>query len=384
MPKILVVNAGSSSIKFSVFDGSLTELFSGQIDIVTEGSARTEGQEAKRPPRHAESVPPTRRGGSGAARLNRRALDHAAGLFLAIDILNQNGFPLSSLSAAAHRVVHGGTDLSIPVRITPETLTKIQTCTPLAPLHNPHNIRAIKAIANLAPDLTQYASFDTGFHATNPAVATRYAVPKDWDKSNIRRFGFHGISYQALTAAYPVISGTPLPEKLLAFHLGNGASICAIHNGRSVATTMGYSPLEGLTMGTRAGSIDAGAVLNMARASSLDQVLETLNQRSGLYALSGGISDMETLLKTDTPKARFAVEHFCYWSARHAGSMIAAMGGVDTIAFTGGIGENAASIRDRILTLLNWTNVPASSVWVIPAQEERQIAQNALTLMATS
>ena len=345
---VLVINAGSSSIKFAVFDQSLDEMARGLVEIETEGSAR-----------------------------QGRAGDHHEALALILKGLEQLGLHLWSLGAIAHRVVHGGAQLTVPTRITPRTLAEIRACIPLAPLHNPHNLAAIEALAAQAPDLPQFASFDTGFHATNPRVATTYAVPDDWQKSNIRRFGFHGISYEALVANHPA----PLPDRLLAFHLGNGASICAIVNGQSVATTMGYSPLEGLTMGTRSGTIDAGAVLKMAAETSPQEVLDTLNNASGLLALSGISSDMRTLLESQDERAAFAVEHFCYWAARHAGSMIAAMGGVDAIAFTGGIGENAATVRDRITALLGWTGVAPADIRVIPAREERQIAAAARTLM---
>ncbi len=342
---ILVINAGSSSIKYALFDDALEVLFSSQINVGTEG-----------------------------------VNDHQDALAQILKILTKNGTPISSLSAAAHRVVHGGATLTSPTRISPGVLAQIHACTPLAPLHNPHNIQAIEKIAEIAPDLPQYASFDTAFHSTNPNVATRYAVSNDWHKANIRRFGFHGISYQAMVANF---SGK-IPTRLLAFHLGNGASICAIQNGKSVATTMGYSPLEGLTMGTRSGSIDAAAVLRMAQQTSPEATLQTLNKKSGLYALSGGISDMQELAEINTPAAKFAIQHFCYWAARHAGSMIAAMQGIDAIAFTGGIGENATKITDSITDLLGWTGVKPSNIHIIPAKEERQIAQNALNNMRDS
>ncbi len=356
---ILVINAGSSSIKFALFDDDLTQLLSGQAtEIGGDARLSIEGDET-------------------ALDLT----DHRAALAAILAQFQARGYGLERLGAAAHRVVHGGADLTRPQRVTPAVFAQIQACADLAPLHNPHNIAGISALMKLAPKLPQFASFDTAFHATNPPVATTYAVPDDWHKSHIRRFGFHGISYQALTANFAQQTGTELPQKLLAMHLGNGASLCAIRNGESVATTMGYSPLEGLTMGTRSGSIDAGAALEMATRTSPGQVLDTLNNASGLLALSGGTSDMRALLASDNPRAKFAVEHFCYWAARHAGSMIAAMGGVDAIAFTGGIGENAPPVRERIQDLLAWTNVAATAIHVIPAREERQIAENALREM---
>jgi acetate kinase len=356
---ILVINAGSSSIKFALFDDDLQEHLSGQATEIG-GDARliVDGRES-------------------AANL----ADHRAALAAILAQLQARGYGLDRLAAAAHRVVHGGAYLTRPQRITAAVFDEIQACSDLAPLHNPHNLSGIAALGDLAPSLPQYASFDTAFHATNPKVATTYAVPEDWHKSNIRRFGFHGISYQALTANYARQTGSELPQKLLAMHLGNGASLCAIRDGVSVATTMGYSPLEGLTMGTRSGSIDAGAALEMAARTSPAQVLATLNNASGLLALSGGTSDMRALLASDDPRAKFAVQHFCYWAARHAGSMIAAMGGVDAIAFTGGIGENAPQVRHRIQDLLAWANVPTRAIHVIAAREERQIAENALREM---
>ncbi|MGB0440766.1 MAG: acetate/propionate family kinase, partial [Paracoccaceae bacterium] len=277
--------------------------------------------------------------------------------------------------------------------------TCIETCTPLAPLHNPHNLAAIRELQQLAPDLPQFASFDTAFHASNPKVATRYAIPRVEETKGIRRYGFHGLSYDSLVQALPVVSDAPLPSRLLAFHLGNGASLCAIRNGESVATTMGYSPLDGLTMGTRSGGIDANAVLRLVEDNGLERTKAILNHESGLLGLSGGKSDMRRLMVDHSADSAFAVEHFCYWSLRHAGSLIAAMEGVDAIAFTGGIGENAVAVRAGILRGLEWVgarmNIDANhrgstrlhavtskvDIWIVPAQEERVIAQGALRLM---
>ena len=221
------------------------------------------------------------------------------------------------------------------------------------------------------------------------------------ETKGIRRYGFHGLSYASLVHHLPLISGAPLPRRLLAFHLGNGASLCAIEAGKSIATTMGYSPIDGLTMGTRSGGIDANAVLRLVEDHGLEETRAILNFDSGLRGL-GGKSDMRRLMLDHTAESDFAIDHFCYWSLRHAGSLIAALEGVDAIAFTGGIGENAAGIRARILRGLEWLGVrldtgandrnatrlhaPAStvSVWIVPAREEEKIARDALTLMATA
>jgi acetate kinase len=243
----------------------------------------------------------------------------------------------------------------------------------------------------LCPDLAQFVAFDTAFHASNPAVAVTYALPGEERARGLRRYGFHGLSYAAIVRKVQESGPNALPERLLSFHLGNGCSLCAIHQGRSVATTMGYSPLEGLTMGTRAGGIDGNAVLEMVAHHGVDAAAHILNRQSGLLAL-GGHSDMRALHSAGTPDAAFAIDHFAYWATRHAGSLIAAMGGVDAISFTGGIGENDHIIRSKILNGLAFLRVvvdaeanlrhapvvqaPSSrvAIWIIPAEEERQIA----------
>jgi acetate kinase len=282
------------------------------------------------------------------------------------------------LTAAAHRVVHGGAELTATCRIDAGVLALIEACVPLAPLHNPANLAAIRALAALAPDLPQFASFDTAFHATNPEVARRYALPAQVEAAGIRRYGFHGLSYAAIVRKVQQISDIGLPNRLLALHLGNGASICAIRGGRSVATTMGYSPLDGLTMGTRSGGIDGNAVLRLAELHGIAGAARILNRESGLLGL-GGASDMRALHGAGTAAARFAVAHFCYWAVRHAGSMIAAMGGLDAVAFTGGIGENDAFVRGEILRGLAFV-AAGKPVFVIAAEEERQIAMEVLAL----
>lgn len=377
---ILVLNAGSSSIKFAVFDSDLTEKVSGLAAEIGGASFLRISDEADQP---------------------SPFVDHRAALAAILSALEARSIPLTGLGAAAHRVVHGGAKLAQPVRITPDILREINSCTPLAPLHNPHNLSAIEALAAAAPDLPQFASFDTAFHATNPEVATRYAIPKMHETRGIRRYGFHGLSYASLVEELPRISGEKLPSRLLAFHLGNGASLCAILNGKSIATTMGYSPLDGLTMGTRSGGIDANAVLKLVEDNGLERTKSILNHESGLLGLSGGKSDMRNLVLDHSADASFAVDHFCYWTVRHAGSLIAALGGVDAIAFTGGIGENAVAVRAGILRGLEWTGARMDpdanhrsatrlhsktskvAVWVIPAHEERMIASDALRLMET-
>ncbi len=352
---ILVVNAGSSSIKVAVFRPDLSEVIAGQVSGIGGALAHIR---------------------LGTDDKNIAAPDHDAALTAILQSLAARGIAPDNLTAAAHRVVHGGTTLVAPCRITDEVIEGIEAATPLAPLHNPNNLAGIRALQALAPDLRQFASFGTAFHATNPEVATTYAIPKDDRAMGIRRYGFHGLSYAWIVTQF----GADLPDRLLAFHLGSGASLCAIKNGKSVATSMGYSPLDGLTMGTRSGAIDGIAVLRMADHHGPQAAAHRLNHDSGLKGL-GGSNDMRLLLAADTDEAKFAVEHFCYWAARHAGSAVVAMGGVDAVAFTGGIGQNSAPIRDRIMAHLSFLgDLP---VHVIETQEERQIALDAQALGAT-
>lgn len=351
------MNAGSSSIKTALFDRALSETLRVEATGIGGVSGQLEVDGAKQPIALA---------------------DHSSALAAIVDTIAQRGIALHGLDAVAHRVVHGGTDLTRAERITPQVYAAISACVPLAPLHNPHHLAAIDAVSDVAPDLLQCASFDTAFHATIPALAHRYALPNHPKIEGLRRYGFHGTSYAALVQSLPQQS-TRLPPRLLALHLGNGASLCAIKDGKSIATTMGYSPLGGLTMGTRAGVIDAGAVLRLVREIGVDETDHLLHNQSGLLGLSGLSADMRTLEQSSSVDAQFAIDHFCYWVTRQAGSLVAAMGGVDAIAFTGGIGENAKSIRDQITTNLDWLgDVPS---YVVAAQEERFIAQEALNLI---
>jgi acetate kinase len=366
---ILVVNAGSSSLKLALFDTGLKQVFSSNVSEIGGASHLSVAGQTRALP----------------------VADHHAALAELLTATEAAGHPFGAISLAAHRVVHGGANLTATCRIAPTVRQAIEAAVPLAPLHNPANLSAIDALANRAPDLPQYAAFDTAFHASNPEVALRYALPDAEDRKGIRRYGFHGISYESLVERLPRLSGTPLPRRLLALHLGNGASLCAIRDGRSVATTMGYSPLDGLTMGTRTGGIDGNAVLRLAEEYGIDGAARLLNRQSGLLGL-GGASDMRTLSQAGNAEARFAVAHFCYWAVRHAGSMIAAMGGIDGVAFTGGIGENDANVRGEIMRGLDWTGLimdeeangtgalqlhAAGSrvcAHIVPADEESQIA----------
>jgi len=351
---LLVLNTGSSSIKLAVFDPDLREVISGSLS----GLGRPDGGTLT----------------LGDTRTATRALDHADGLDALLAALAKAGFAPDTITAVAHRVVHGGTALTAPVRLTPDSIATIEAMVPLAPLHNPPALAAIRAMQAARPDLPQYASFDTAFHAGQPPVATAYALPKAERLRGIRRYGFHGLSYAGLVAQF----GTGLPDRLLALHLGAGVSLCAIVAGQSRATSMGYSPLSGPTMATRTGDIDGMAVLRLAEEHGIDGAARLLNQQSGLLGL-GGSGDMRTLLASDSADARFAVDHFVWSVVRQAGGLIAVMEGVDAIAFTGGIGENSDDIRTRILDRLSWLG--RLPVHVVKAEEEKQIARDAYGLL---
>ncbi|CTQ65725.1 acetate/propionate family kinase [Roseibium alexandrii] len=382
MGGILVLNSGSSSIKFALFDESLDETLSGSATEIGGASDLKISSKDLVTKEASADLP-----------------DHAAALRAILNTVQTEGVDIANLAGAGHRVVHGGSVLQAAIRVDGQVIAEIERCSDLAPLHNPHNLAAIMALRDLAPDLVQVACFDTAFHASNPEVARRYALPDRPEMETLRRYGFHGISYQGLIKKLADVSESGVPNRLLAFHLGNGASLCAIKSGQSVATTMGYSPLEGLTMGTRTGNIDGNLVLRLAEENGIEDTKELLNKKSGLLGL-GGLSDMRALHAAETDASRFAVEHFCYWAVRHAGSMIAAMGGLDGIAFTGGIGENDAVVRQKIISGLRFLGAtcdPQSNdsnrsridvsgstvpIWIAKAEEEKTIAAETQKLIA--
>ena len=262
---VLVVNAGSSSLKVAVFDAGLREVLAGRVTEIG-GAARVEVG----PLVGARSVP-----------------DHAAAMALVFEAMEEAGISVGLLKAAAHRVVHGGASLVAPCRVTERVMAEVEACVPLAPLHNPANLTGMRAVRALVPDLPQFVSFDTAFHATVPEVAARYALPAEAEALGLRRYGFHGISYASLVRKVQEMGSRRVPDRVLAFHLGNGASACGIVGGRSVATTMGYSPLDGLTMGTRAGAMDGNAVLRLAEVYGVAGAGRLLNRESGLLGLGG-------------------------------------------------------------------------------------------------
>ncbi len=352
---LLVVNTGSSSIRAALLRADLTEAARGRIS----GIGQRQGAELT----------------LGGARQAVDAPDHGRGMDAMLAALRGAGVADADITAASHRIVHGGADLTRPMRLTEAAIAVIEDNVTLAPLHNPPGLAGIHALAAARPDLPQYGCFDTAFHAGQSELATAYAIPERFRAAGIRRYGFHGLSYAGMVAQF----GAELPERLLALHLGAGVSLCAIRGGRSFATSMGYSPLSGPTMATRSGDIDGMAVLRLAEELGIAEAGRVLNTESGLRGLAGS-ADMKTLLESGSEAARFAVAHFVRSLVQQAGGLIAVMGGVDAIAFTGGIGENSAEIRGRVMDGLRWLGDVA--VHVVPADEERQIARDTFALLA--
>jgi acetate kinase len=293
-----------------------------------------------------------------------------------------------------HRVVHGGARFTKPVVVTPEILAELKELIPLAPLHQPYNLAAIEAVEERLPGVPQVACFDTSFHRDHAAVADLIPLPREICKGGLQRYGFHGLSYEYIASHLPAVAPDIAKGKVIVAHLGSGASLCALNDGRSVDTTMGYTAVEGLCMGTRPGSIDPGAVLYLFQnlGLSVKEVETMLYKKSGLIGISGISNDMRDLLGREEPEARLAVDYFVYRIAKEIGALAAALGGVDALVFTAGIGENSAEIRRRVCESSAWLgiqldherneqkadriSIPQSkiSVWVIPTNEELMIA----------
>ena len=300
------------------------------------------------------------------------------------------------LVGVGHRVVHGGLEYIAPVRVDPKTLEALERLIPLAPLHQPHNLSPIAQLAKRAPELPQVACFDTAFHRTNPDVAQRFALPAELHEAGVQRYGFHGLSYEYIAEEITHVDARAPLAKTIVLHLGNGSSMCAMDAGRSVATTMGFTPADGLPMGTRSGALDPGVLLYLMEEREMDaRAIERLvYNESGLLGVSGISSDMRTLLASAAPSAKLAVDLYVYRIRRELGSLAAALGGLDAIVFTGGIGEHAAVIRERVCQDAAWLGVeldaaanergrPRISVghsrvraWIIPTNEELMIARH--------
>ena len=390
---IAVLNAGSSSIKFSLFfeEGqTLRADVRGQVEGIYN-SARFVSK-APDGTLKAEKFWP-----DGFQLGHDGALDH-----LVEHLRSELGD--SKLIGIGHRVVSGGLAFTNAVRVDAEVLKVLETFVPLFPLHQPHNLAPIRRALERAPGLPQVACFDTSFHRTQPEVAQMFALPAELQDAGIIRYGFHGLSYEYIASTLPYIAPESANGKVVVLHLGNGASMCAMENGRSIATTMGFTGVDGLPMGTRSGSLDPGVILHLIdqRGMSVRAVEELIYKKSGLLGVSGISSDMRTLLASEETRAKVAVDLFLYRIRRELGSLSAALEGLDTIVFTGGIGENSSVIRSRVCRDAAWLGVEIDeaantegkgciskessrvAVWVIPTNEELMIARHTLDMLKSN
>src|ERR1700730_732033 len=390
MDTILVVNAGSSSVKFQVFaaqsSGELTRKIKGQIDGIgtrprLRGSDADAAQSADREfrPEDVADVP---------------AALHAAAAWLR-DELRINP------TAIGHRVVHGAPDFDRPVLVTAEVLARLERYVPLAPLHQPHNLAPIRSILARSPDLPQVACFDTAFHRGHSAIADHYAIPERFYTEGVRRYGFHGLSYEYIATRLPQVAPEIASARVIVAHLGSGASMCALAGGRSVESSMGFTALDGIPMGTRPGQIDPGVLLYLIeqKGMSAAAVADLLYRECGLKGLSGISNDVRELQASKDPRAQFALDHFCYRVALHAGMLASALGCLDAFVFTAGIGENSADVRARVAARLEWLGAELDAaanaahamlisrqgsrlaLYVIPTDEELMIARHTCALL---
>jgi acetate kinase len=349
---ILVLNAGSSSIKFSVFETAADHTLAPRLHGQVEGIGDT--------PRL--TVEDGTDGGATGAKLADQVLkgaDHEQAIGAVLDWFAKHVGSEAGFDGVGHRVVHGGQKYARPTLIDAQVLDNLAQLVPLAPLHQPHQIAAIHAVSAVAPRVRQVACFDTSFHARQPPVAQQFGLPREFTARGIRRYGFHGLSYEYIVGVLPQVAPDCARGRLVVAHLGNGASMCAIHDGRSIASTMGLTPLDGLVMGTRSGALDPGVVLYLMQHErmSAPAIQELLYLRSGLLGVSGVSNDMRALLASEVPAAREAIDLFVYRIGRELGSLVAALGGLDALVFTGGIGEHAPQIRARVCQDAGWTGI---------------------------
>jgi len=386
---ILTINAGSSSIKFALFE------LGAELTRVAEGLAEGIG-----------TAPHLLIKAGGKVALEKRWPEHAPETHeeLMGEVLDwvENHLGDDELVGAGHRIVHGGVRYTAPTKLDKEVFTDLTKLDPLAPLHEPHNLAAIRTVFTLRPELPQVGCFDTAFHHTMPTVATRVAIPRAFWAEGVRRYGFHGLSYEYIAEQLRAVSPHLAKGRVIVAHLGNGASLCALKNGVSIESTMGFTALEGLIMGTRCGSIDPGVLLYLGQEHGMDAnaITDLLYKKSGLLGVSGISPDVRTLLASPAPEAAEALEMFTYSIAKHAGALISVLGGLDGIVFTAGIGEHAAPVRAAVCERLAWTGLElnaqanaanevsistpnsAVEVHVIPTNEELMIARHTLALVS--
>jgi acetate kinase len=388
---ILVVNAGSSSLKFSLFRPHQTEV----LRLAARGQIDGLGSRPRVAVKDAAGAVLEQRDCAGAEAGDVRQAIALAGAWL------RDHFPGEPLRAVGHRVVHGGTEYSRPVLVDAEVLGALEKLVPLAPLHQPHNIAGIRAVRETQPRLPQVACFDTAFHRGHPQVSDLYALPWEFYGEGIRRYGFHGLSYEYIASVLPQVAPEAARGRVVVAHLGSGASLCALRAGRSVDSTMGFSPLDGVPMGTRPGALDPGVLLHLLRRRGMgaEELEDLLYRKSGLLGLSGVSNDMRVLLASAEPRARLAVDYFVHHVARQIGALVAVLGGLDALVFTAGIGENSPEIRERIMQACAWLGATidleanraggprisaadsAVTAWVIPTNEELMIARHTQALV---
>ncbi|UFI05027.1 acetate/propionate family kinase [Roseibium aggregatum] len=388
-PVILVLNSGSSSIKFTLYSGDTVQL-KGQIS----------GLGAQPHISLASRVSCTRVDRQLSADEGR---SHGASLAALLPVLEQE-LGGRSVDAVGHRVVHGGVTHTEPVRLTTEILEDLKALEPLAPLHQPHNLAGITAAREAFPEAMQVACFDTAFHRSHPWVNDTFALPRPLYDEGVRRYGFHGLSYEYICSYLKQAHPEIYKGRLVVAHLGNGASMCAIREGQSIGSTMGFTALDGLPMGTRCGQLDPGVVLYLltTKGMSPDAVSDLLYKQSGLKGLSGISQDMRTLTQSDDPKAAEAIDYFVFRIRRELGGMAAVLSGLDTVVFTGGIGENAALVREKVCAGQEWlgleidpvrneagvemisTDTSSINVLVIPTDEEAMIRRHTERLLGSA
>lgn len=388
-PAILALNIGSSSVKSALFEAAtLAVIERGSITGIG-GHPRAEFRDSKGAPIASPEVP------------QEIILEEAVGWLLSH--LRQR-MPEIGLVAVGHRVVHGGTRFDKSVRITADVLTKLETLSPLAPNHQPFALAAIRSVSAQLPNVPQIACFDTAFHRSQPRLAQWFALPRALSESGVIRYGFHGLSYEYIASVLPDIAGDTAHGRVIVAHLGHGASLCAMRDLRSIVTSMGFTPLDGLMMGTRSGSLDPGVLLYLLREHGMSpaQIEDLLGKQSGLLGVSGLSDDVQTLEASDDPRAREALDMFADRAATTIAAHCTAMGGLDALVFTGGIGEHSARMRAEICKRLAWMGVmldeganqrheqcisaPGSAVQalVVPTNEEIVIARAAQKLVRSS
>lgn len=385
----LTLNSGSSSLKVALFPAEGDDpLMTGQADrIGPQGTLKLKDAEGKE-----------------IFALSGDVDSHAGALAAVIGTV-KSAFPDLRVAAVGHRVVHGGPKYTAPAILTPEVMEELAAFSPFAPLHQPHNLAGVKLATKAFPQAPQIACFDTAFHRGQPFVNDTFAIPHRYYEAGVRRYGFHGLSYEYVTGELERVAPHLMAGRVVVAHLGNGASMCAIHRGRSVASSMGFSALDGLPMGTRCGQVDPGVLLYMLDQEKLDtaQIRQILYNESGLLGLSGGLSnDMRTLEQADDEAAHRAIDYFVFRIQRELGAMAAVMGGVDALVFCGGIGENSRMIRGRVCERLGWMGIEIdhgrnarndallssefsrTTVMIVPTREDLVIARAARQAVAAA